>query len=176
MYTEILILGFLRRGAQHGYAIKQSMEQVLGGSRVTNSQLYPALKHFEEMGAVTAEVIRQTGKPDRHLYQLLPLGEEILHDLIVDIASTPMTSDREFYVRVGHFDLLTPTERLVILEARKGALARRKERIATWSSAAWATRVAHLRTHLLDQEITVLQEWIRESEDQKGGTTDEPCI
>lgn len=33
----------LRRGPKHGYEINRSMEHVLGGVRVTNSQLYPAL-------------------------------------------------------------------------------------------------------------------------------------
>lgn len=49
------------------------MERVLGGTLVTSRPLYPPLKRFEEMGAVTREVIPQVGKPNRHQDRLTPL-------------------------------------------------------------------------------------------------------
>lgn len=160
MYAEILILGLLRRGAMHGYEIKQAMERVLAGARVTNSQLYPTLKRFEEMGAVTREVIPQTGKPDRHQYRLTLVGVELLHDLLVNTSPEIVAQDREFYVRAAHFDLVSSEERLALLNARKGALTRRQDRVTRWVGGPWPQRVGRLRSQLLADELAVIDAWI----------------
>jgi DNA-binding PadR family transcriptional regulator len=34
---------------------------------LNNNVLYPALKQFEELGAVVREVVPQEGKPNRHI-------------------------------------------------------------------------------------------------------------
>jgi DNA-binding PadR family transcriptional regulator len=58
MYSEILILAMLRQGPRHGYEIKKDIDRALGGMvALNNKTLYLALKHFEEMGAVTRQVI-----------------------------------------------------------------------------------------------------------------------
>ena len=68
MYSEILILAMLRQGPRHGYEIKKDLDRALGGMvTLNNKTLYLALKHFEEIGAVTRQVIPQEGKPNRHL-------------------------------------------------------------------------------------------------------------
>jgi len=75
----------LRQRPQHGYEIKKSIEQVLGGTvSLNNKILYPALKHFEEMGAVVREVVQQEGKPNRHIYQLTERGIELLQAYLSD--------------------------------------------------------------------------------------------
>ena len=57
MYVEILILAHLSRQPAHGYEIKRSVEQSLGEAyAINNNQLYPTLRRFEEMGAITREV------------------------------------------------------------------------------------------------------------------------
>ncbi len=162
MYAEILILGLLRRGPQHGYEIKQAMERALGGAHVTNSRVYPPLKRFEAMGAVTAERIVQAGKPDRHPYRLTALGEELLHDLLVDEAPQLVGQDREFYVCAVYFEILSSDERLTILNARKEALTRRKDRVASWAGEPWVHKVGRLRGDLLASELAIIEQWIRE--------------
>ncbi len=80
MYSEIVILAMLHQGPRHGYEIKKDTERALGGMvPLNNKTLYLALKRFEEMGAVTRQVIPQEGKPNRHLYQLTERGIELLH-------------------------------------------------------------------------------------------------
>ena len=129
---------------------------------MTNSQLYPTLKRFEEMGAVTREVIPQNGKPDRHQYRLTSGGAELLHDLLVNTPPEIVARDREFYVRAAHFDLVSSRERLALLNARKGALTRRQDRVAGWAAGPWPQRVGQLRGHLLAEELAVIDAWIAE--------------
>lgn len=130
MYTDILILSALHRQPQHGYEIKKSLESLFGGFlTLTNSMLYPALQRFEEMGAVRREVLRQEGKPDRHIYHLTDLGIAVMLDLMRDFPPEVAKREAEFLVRVAFFDLLEPQERLDILQARQSVLSRRQANI-----------------------------------------------
>lgn len=128
MYSDILILANLAIRPQHGYEIKKSVEQVVGGEvNLNNGALYPALRRFEQMGAIERTTERQQGKPDRHIYHLTALGGEILHDLLCEFPPEVARHASEFLVRVSLFDLLEAPEQNAILDARRafllGALA-----------------------------------------------------
>ena len=119
-YVDILILQNLVARPAHGYEIKKSVERIMGGAFVVNNNvLYPALRRFEEMGAVEKEVVREEGKPDRHVYRATELGEEILGELLREFPPEVARSDAEIQVRVALFGLLEPKERLKILDARR---------------------------------------------------------
>lgn len=119
MYADILILVMVSAGPKHGYDIKKQVDLVMGGSVALNNKvLYPTLKRFEEMGAVQREVVRQQGKPDRHIYQITDRGIEVMQALLRDCSPDIMRNDAEFLVRVSMFDLLEPEARLEILAAR----------------------------------------------------------
>jgi DNA-binding PadR family transcriptional regulator len=119
MYSEILILAMLGQGPRHGYEIKKDIDRALGGMVVLNNKtLYLALKHFEEMGAVTRQVIAQEGKPNRHLYELTERGTELLHAYLRDFPASQASNDAEFFTRVAFFDVLEVPERAAILRAR----------------------------------------------------------
>src|SRR5947209_9750645 len=119
MYSEILILAMLRPGPRHGYDIKKDVERALAGTvSLNNKTLYLALKRFEEIGAVTRQVIPQEGKPNRHLYQLTERGIELLQGSLRDFPPSQAGSDAEFFTRVAFFDLLEAEERQEILNKR----------------------------------------------------------
>ena len=119
MYTDILILVMLSNGPMHGYEIKKRVEQVLGGSvSLNNKVLYPALKRFEEMNAVQREVVRQEGKPDRHIYRITDHGRELMQMLLQDTSPEILRNDAEFLVRVSLFEQIEPKARLEILRTR----------------------------------------------------------
>lgn len=167
MFTDIMILSRLRRGPKHGYEIKQFIESALGGMyRMTNSQLYPSLKRFEEMGAVEREVIRQEGKPDKHLYHLTSVGQEIFHDLVMDFPEEKARREGEFYVRVTCFPLLTPEERLLILQSRIDVLFQRRANVQQWgvdgerNSLPYLKALSSLRQNLFDVELRTLETWV----------------
>ena len=123
MYSEILILAMLRQGPRHGYEIKKDIDRALGGMVVLNNKtLYLALKHFEEIGAVTLQVILQEGKPNRHLYELTERGIELLHAYLRDFPAGLASNDAEFFTRVAFFDYLEVPEREVILTKRQAYL------------------------------------------------------
>jgi DNA-binding PadR family transcriptional regulator len=119
MYSEILILAMLQQGPRHGYEIKKDIDRALGGMvTLNNKTLYLTLKHFEEMGAVTRQVILQEGKPNRHLYQLTKRGIELLQAYLRDFGPEQAGVDAEFFTRVSFFDLLEAHEREAILKMR----------------------------------------------------------
>jgi DNA-binding PadR family transcriptional regulator len=120
MYSEILILAMLGQGPRHGYEIKKDLDRALGGMvTLNNKTLYLALKHFEEIGAVTRQVIPQEGKPNRHLYQLTDSGAEMLQVSLRDFPSEQAGNDAEFFTRVAFFDVLKAHEREAILNKRR---------------------------------------------------------
>jgi DNA-binding PadR family transcriptional regulator len=128
MYSEILILAMLRQGPRHGYEIKKDIDRALGGMVVLNNKtLYLALKHFEEIDAVTRQVIPQEGKPNRHLYELTERGIELLHAFLREFPAGLASNDAEFFTRVAFFDLLEGSEREAVLTTRlaflKGCLS-----------------------------------------------------
>ncbi len=120
MYSEILILALLKQRPRHGYEIKKDVENVLGGTAALNNKtLYPALKHFEETGAVVREVITQVGRPDRHLYQITERGIELLQAYLRDFPAELAASESEFFTRVAFFDYLEPQQQEEILKTRQ---------------------------------------------------------
>ncbi len=141
---------------------------------MTNSQLYPALRRFEGMGAVTREVVPQERRPDRHLYRLTAVGEDVLHDLVADFPAERAKRDGEFYVRVAQFARLTGPERLAVLRNRHAVLLRRMRTVERWGAGEGAdvhlARLAALRTEMLDLERNHVARWI----EQEGGQADPP--
>ena len=120
MYADILIISNLVHRPSYGYEIKKRVQSILGqDSALNNNQLYPALRRFEEMGAVEKEVEPQEGKPDRHVYRATELGEEILGELLREFPPAVARNDAEFQVRVAFFGLLDAEERLKVLDARR---------------------------------------------------------
>jgi len=115
MWMDILILGHLSHGPAHGYEIKQRVGRSIGFTHLLNNNvLYPALRRFEEMGAVTSELVPQQGSPPRRVYHMTEAGQEVLRGLLEDFPPEHATSE-EFVTRVGYFHLLDPRSRLEIL-------------------------------------------------------------
>ena len=163
MYVHILILAHLSDRPAHGYEIKKSVERILGGGfAINNNLLYPALKRFEEMGAVTREVERQEGRPDRHVYRLTDRGEEVLQGLLLDFSPELARDEAEFLVRVAFFHLLDAPARREILRTREAVLRDHLAHLAGVLPAdqraahPFGARVIQLLTRQIEQEL----EWI----------------
>lgn len=124
-YVEILILRHLRRRPAHGYELRKRVEHTVGVT-LHNNSLYPALKRFEDAGAVTrTPEPSENGRPPRQVYTITPVGRDLLHDMIADFPPDQARDDTEFMARLGQFPLLTATERLAVLDARTIALKER---------------------------------------------------
>ena len=121
-YVEILLLRHLTRRPAHGYELRKRVENTVGVT-LHNNSLYPALKRFEEAGAVTrTSEPSENGRPPRQVYALTPVGRELLHDMLADFPPDQARDDTEFLARLGQFSLLTAPERLAVLDARTVSL------------------------------------------------------
>lgn len=120
-YIEILILRRLRSGPAHGYELRKRVEQTTGVV-LHNNSLYPALKRFEEAGAVTKTTQPQADRPPRLVYTLTDVGHELLHDLLADFSPDQAADETEFLARLGQFSLLNSAERTSVLAARTTAV------------------------------------------------------
>lgn len=139
-YIEILILRHLTRRPAHGYELRKRVERTTG-FRLNNNSLYPALRRFEEAGAVTKTEEPQEGRPPRLVYALTPLGHELLHDMLAELPPEQAADDHEFMARLGQFVLLSPEERLAVIDARDKALEVRLAHFADMRALAgdrWA--------------------------------------
>src|SRR5919199_3696332 len=159
-YVDILILQNLIARPAHGYEVKKSVERIMGGTFVVNNNvLYPTLRRFEEMGAVEKEVIRQDGKPDRHVYRATELGEEVLGELLRQFPPGVARNDAEFQVRVAFFGLLDVEERLEILDARRECLEGLLDHLriagprAEESEHAYAAKVVEFQRSAAEHEL-----------------------
>ena len=159
-YVDILILQNLIARPAHGYEIKKSVERIMGGAfAVNNNVLYPALRRFEEMGAVEREVVHQEGKPDRHVYRATELGEEVLGELLREFLPEVAHNDAEFQVRVAFFGLLEAEERLEILDARREYLEGLLDHLcvvrpqAEGSEHAYAAKVVEFQRSAVEHEL-----------------------
>src|SRR5438552_7190084 len=76
-----IILGLLGARPMSGYDIKQAFDRALASYwNAGNSQIYTTLKSMSQAGLVQSEVIVQTTRPNRKVYQLTANGEaELVH-------------------------------------------------------------------------------------------------
>jgi DNA-binding PadR family transcriptional regulator len=143
-YIEILILRNLSRLPAHGYELRKRVEAVTGVV-LNNNSLYPALRRFEEAGAVTRTAHPQEGRPPKQVYELTDVGQGLLHDMLADLPADAAQDDTEFLTRLGQFSFLSPQERQSVLAARDAALAERLTRLAHLQERAeneqWSTLV-----------------------------------
>jgi DNA-binding PadR family transcriptional regulator len=164
LYIDLLILAELRSRPYHGYELKRQVEWILGEA-LNSNHLYPALRRFEEIGAIYHEV-EQEGRPDRHVYHLTNQGKEVLHTLLRKFSADLAGNDREFQTRFAFFHLLDEASRLAILKTRHAVLLERLqhrqqalEALALVCEQPQAT-YAHSLLELQIRQIQLELEWI----------------
>jgi DNA-binding PadR family transcriptional regulator len=128
-YIEMLILRHLSKRPAHGYELRKRVESVTGFV-LHNNSLYPALRRFEEAGAVTKTPQPGQGRPSRLVYALTDVGQELLHDMLADLPADQAGDDLEFLTRLGQFEFLSAPEQTAVLDKRDAALAERLNRLA----------------------------------------------
>jgi|SRR4051812_29288397 DNA-binding PadR family transcriptional regulator len=171
MYMDIVILSHLQRGPVHGYELKRSVSATTAYA-LHNNTLYPALKRFEEAGAVTRTAEQQEGRPPRHVYALTDLGRELLHDLLADLPPALAGDEPEFLTRLGQFEHLTPDERRRVLQARSEALRAQTGHLRDLAERAERSARNHRWGGLVVAELAARVErelaWIERLSEQAG--------
>ncbi|GAA1317254.1 PadR family transcriptional regulator [Pseudonocardia xinjiangensis] len=128
MWVDLLLLANLTAQPAHGYELRRRVEQS-SGYALSNNSLYPALRRFYDAGAVTRTAVDRQGAPARHVYAITEVGRELLHDMLAELPDELAADEAEFLSRVGHFALLTPVERVGVLDARRRAILARRDRV-----------------------------------------------
>jgi DNA-binding PadR family transcriptional regulator len=173
-YVEIVILRRLSGGPAHGYELRKRVEETTGFV-LHNNSLYPALKRFEEAGAVTKTAERQEGRPPRLVYALTEVGRELLHDMLADLPPETAADDGEFMARLGQFSLIDPAEQAAVLAARADAVRsrlahfRKMRDLATAHGEHWGALVAGELARRDEQEL----DWLAGLGELVAGTEDQ---
>jgi DNA-binding PadR family transcriptional regulator len=135
-YIDVLILSHLTKEPRHGYELRRRVEATTGFG-LHNNSLYPALRRFEEAGAVTKTAQPQDGgRPPRLVYAITTVGREMLHDMLAELPAEQAGDDAEFLARLGQFDQLTSAERCAVLDARLAALETRAAHLTRLTEAS----------------------------------------
>jgi DNA-binding PadR family transcriptional regulator len=164
MYLDILILAHLTRRPAHGYEIKKRVDVSLGSRRLNNNVLYPALRRFEEAGAIEGELVPQQGVPPRRVYNLTEVGHDLLRNLLEDFPEDLADSEEEFMTRLAFFHLIAPQTRRDTLAARQRALRRRIDHVddmallAADAEQPYVPRILAFRRQQTQREL----EWVGE--------------
>lgn len=119
MYIDILILSQVMHGPKHGYEIKKNVAFLLGKSNtINNNYLYPTLKRFEEMGAISKQLELQENRPNRHIYSITEMGKEIFYSLLNEFPLEFGRNSDEIYNRLAFFELLEPETKEQVISSR----------------------------------------------------------
>ena len=162
-YIEILILRRLRGGPAHGYELRKRVEETTGFV-LHNNSLYPALRRFEEAGAVMKAAEPQAGRPSRLVYTLTDVGRELLQDMLADLPDEQAGQPEEFLARLGQFSLLNSAERAGVLAARARAVRAQlahyqaMHELATGHGDPWGARATAELIRRHEQELAWLAE------------------
>jgi DNA-binding PadR family transcriptional regulator len=168
MYLDILVLAHLAHRPAHGYEIKKRVDASLGSRRLNNNVLYPALRRFEEAGAIEGELVPQQGVPPRRVFHLTEAGQDLLRSLLEDYPEDLAASDEEFLTRLAFFHLVAPPVRLDILTTRQKALRRRIDhldemaRLAGTGDQPYAVRLLAFQLRQAESELG----WVAEMADE----------
>ena len=160
-YVEILILRHLSKHPAHGYELRKRVEAVTGVV-LHNNSLYPALRRFEEAGAVVKTSQAQEGRPAKLVYELTDVGHDLLHDMLADLPAYQAGDSTELLARLGQFEFLSVEEQLTVLQTRDDALAERCHRLQELTSRARGERWSTMVTSELIGRAERERAWIAE--------------
>jgi DNA-binding PadR family transcriptional regulator len=116
---ELIILSLLMRWPLHGYMIAKITNDMIGPlAKVSNGTLYPLLTKLEQAGLIATHIETGQQRGERHLrsFQITELGRKRFHALMMDITSNPGEYQKFFRYKVLHMDLLSPEERLHLID------------------------------------------------------------
>ena len=146
---------------RHGYEIKKQVERILGGRSINNNVLYPALRKYEDQGAIErVAAVADPGRPPRNVYRLTDAGHDLLQAMIREAGPALLSDDNEFQTRVAFFADLDAEERLRILAVRREILEARIVHMASLRPDAqaepWGLRVMDFTLGRYQHELTWL--------------------
>ncbi|PEC82136.1 PadR family transcriptional regulator [Bacillus cereus] len=155
MYVDILLLAELTSGPKYGYEIKKNIQNRLGENfELNHNMLYPSLRRFENMGAITKKVHTQVGKPNRNMYDITETGEEIFSEMLCEFPEKLATNNIEFLVRIALFEKLDYEARKEVLTIRQDILNKQLTAIQSLdASSSFITEVIEFSKSRIEHEL-----------------------
>lgn len=133
--NDLIVLGMLLTGPQHGYRLKQQAGMIFGQGELHNNLVYPLLRRFVANKWVTKKTVPGERGQNRQQYAITALGRQALVDRIRSFSEQDARSEDEFRVRVGFFEMLSREDREKILEIREGRLRSRNQILSNLQKA-----------------------------------------
>ncbi|KYZ69332.1 PadR family transcriptional regulator [Bacillus sp. GZT] len=155
MYVDILLLAELTSGPKYGYEIKKNIQNRLGENfELNHNMLYPSLRRFENMGAITKKVHTQVGKPNRNMYDITETGEEIFSEMLREFPEKLATNNIEFLVRIALFEKLDYEARKEVLTIRQDILYKQLTAIQSLdANSPFITEVIEFSKSRIEHEL-----------------------
>jgi DNA-binding PadR family transcriptional regulator len=158
--TDLIVLGMLLAGPQHGYRLKQSAGMIFGQRELHNNIVYPLLRRFMASKWVTKKTVPGERGQNRQQYAITALGRQVLLDRIRNFTEQDARSEDEFRVRVGFFSLLAAEDRDRILQLRTAALGSRDQVLSNLQSAMELDDYAGEVVRFLREQTAIERDWI----------------
>lgn len=117
---KYLLLALLARAPHYGYELKQSFEDLLGGTWLLNiGQVYATLARLEEEGLIEPTVVRQDVLPDRKVYSLTQLGEKELRRWLEEPVVGLIRLREEVFLKIVAQGIADPAAALALITAQR---------------------------------------------------------
>ncbi|MFP3377124.1 helix-turn-helix transcriptional regulator [Bacillus sp. SIMBA_069] len=119
-----------------------------------HNTLYPALRRFENMGAIIKQIHKQVGKPNRNMYDITETGEEIFYEMLREFPEKIAINNAEFLVRIALFEKLDYEGRKEILTIRQDVLHKQLTAIQSLRvSSSFITEVIEFSKSRIEHEL-----------------------
>ena len=126
-HRELLVLGFIRDHATHGYALAEALENGLGPALgIKRPNLYALLQRLEERKLIRHKTVRPGNAPERREYRITPKGKAGYDELLRRCWSAIPDTVLPLAVLLSSLDELQKGEQA---EAIAGAVRELNERI-----------------------------------------------
>ena len=135
-----MVLGAIRAQPSHGYAIAEMLDDGLGGTvGLTKATVYATLRRFEERGWITGARHKDSGFPERQVFQGTDAGNEAYLRLLADGAAEERAILSPLVALLCHVDSLPEADKRDALESLhrvRRAQIRRLERFPMHQGSA----------------------------------------
>ena len=131
-----------------------SVKRIGKNFELNHNMLYPSLRRFESMGAITKKVHTQVGKPNRNMYDITETGEEIFSEMLREFPEKLATNNIEFLVRIALFEKLDYEARKEVLTIRQDILHKQLTAIQSLdASSPFITEVIEFSKSRIEHEL-----------------------
>jgi DNA-binding PadR family transcriptional regulator len=174
---EYTLLGFLVGGPDHGYNLHRRCQTELGQIwHLSQSQAYAILKRLEMRGDIAVSRKKQSKRPDRQMLSITPLGQRRFETWLEGRAGTTARSIRlefltKLYFAVRYSPHLVPIVQDRQREDLEGRIARLEDLLHQTPGEQIFNRIS---LGLRLKQMKLIQEWLKEIEDQVGRGTEQP--